>query len=291
MKVSIFVVTYKNENLLHTCLTSILHAVMQAPKQYDINITVLNNFETLTLSEEFKEIKIINNNARPSFSTGHLARSWNQCILHGIKDIENPDCDVLVLAQNDTVFEPEFFTECDILLNKYKYIQVGCGDELQIMTPESIKAIGIYDERFCNIGFQEADYFLRAILLYKDNVSINDTFHGRVHNPINNEMLITNSQSGFIRKDLYHTMSSKYHNISYRMFLYKWMGILPFRCIPVTSLDVKEIKDKFPIEQWDDYIKNIKVCAKQYMMYPYFESKLPDLDKKYINFTNYYDII
>lgn len=291
MKCSVFVVTYQNKDLLYDCLKSILHAAIQAPKQYDINITVLNNFENLVLPEEFNEIKIINNNARPSFSTGHLARSWNQCILHGIKDIDNPDCDVLVLAQNDVVLKSNFFTECNILLNRYKYVQIGHGDELQIMTPDSIKAIGMYDERFCNIGFQEADYFLRAVLLYKNDVSINDTFHGRVHNPIGEDMLIINSPTGFIRKDSYHYKSSEYHNISYRMFLYKWMGILPFRCIPSTYMDVKEIKDKFPIEQWDDYIKNIMVCAKQYMMYPYFESKLPDLDKKYINFTNYYDII
>ena len=289
MKFFVFVVTYKNKDILENCLESILKASEYLNEEDVLKITVLNNFEDLVLPEKFKNMKIINNNARPSFSTGHLARSWNQCILHGIKDINNPECDVLVLAQNDVMVKPSFFVDSKYLLEKYKYIQVGQGDELQIMTPDSIKAIGMYDERFCNIGFQEADYFLRALILYGNSVSINDVFHGRVHNPLGEDVLIEKVPCGFMRTDSYHKESSKYHNISHRMFLYKWMGILPFRFIPSTYIKVEHIEDKFPIEQWDAYIKSLQVCAKQYMMYPYFECHLPDLDKKYINFTNYYE--
>ena len=288
MKFSVFIVTYKNEDLLNKCVESIIVAANSLIDD-DISICVLNNHSDIKLPEEFKNVHVINNNARPSFSTGHLARSWNQCILHGFKDIDNPDCDVLILAQNDVVFKHDFFIDCKANLEKYKYIQYGRGDELQVMTPDSVKAIGLYDERFCNIGFQEADYFLRAVLLYKDNVSINDDFHGRVHNPVEKDIFIESVPTGFMREDIHHKNSNTHHNISFRIFLYKWMGILPFRCIPSTYLQVEHTKDKFPIENWDDYIKNLQTCAKQYMMYPYFECKLPNLDKKYINFTNYYD--
>jgi hypothetical protein len=264
MKISIFIVTYKNDELLNKCLESIFNVI----ETYDIiTVNILNNYSTIQLNSEFKDkVKVIQNDGIPSFSTGHLARSWNQCIMHAIKDINNPDCDTLILAQNDVVFKPDFINNIKTHLDNYSYITFGRGDEVQIITPEAIKTIGMFDERFCNIGFQEADYFLRAIILNPKMTTINDEFHNRIHNPVINDV-IEDVPNGFNRDDEIHLESRKYHNISRQLFSYKWNVILPINEDP---------------NNWNDYVKTIKICPRQYMFYPYFESNLPNLDDKYI---------
>lgn len=275
MKIALFIVTYNNDEMLTRCLRSIQYDLKQKDKEDTITVTIINNYKELILPQEFEYVNVIDNSGRPSFSTGHLARNWNQCILHGIQDIKSPKNDVLLLAQNDVVFQPGFLQNIKQHLGSYNYITFGRGDELQILTPDSIKCIGLYDERFCNIGFQEADYFLRAVLLNSHSSSINDVFHNRIHNPIVNNV-IDDVPSGHLREDINHIQSRKFHGVSLNMFFYKWMGLLPGAC------------NQYPFENWDDYVKKSPVCAKQYVTYPYFECSLPDLDKKYINFTNFF---
>ena len=232
-----------------------------------INVTVLNNYPTLHIDDVHKnKVNIIQNDGQPSFSTGHLARSWNQCIINAIKNINDPDCDVLILAQNDVVFKPFFLTEIINCLDKFTFISFGRGDEVQVLTPDAIKSIGIYDERFCNIGFQEADYFLRAVLLNNEKTSINDIFHNRIYNGINNNVTL-DVPTGYQRNDEFHIASSSYHRNSRTMFSHKWAGILPNPQDP---------------ENWTDLMKNLRVCPCQYMFYPYFEKDFPNLDDKYI---------
>lgn len=282
MKIELFIVTYKNDSMLLRCLESIHNEIITKEKQDIINVTIINNYQALSLGlADHNYAKIIDNAARPDFSTGHLARNWNQCILHGIQDINVPKNDVVILAQNDVVFKPGFIKNIKQHLDRYNYITFGRGDELQIITPDAIKNIGLYDERFCNIGFQEADYFLRAVLLNPKLSSINDNFHKRIHNPIINNV-IEDVQSGYQRCDTTHIESSKFHNVSLNMFFYKWMGLLPNTCNGGTK------DTNYPYENWNDFIKNTPICAKQYIMYPYFECNLPNLDKKYINYTTFF---
>jgi hypothetical protein len=264
MKISIFIVTYKNDNLLNKCIKSIF----DANKTNDIIKTnILNNYSTIQIDPLFQDkVQVIQNDGIPSFSTGHLARSWNQCIMHSIKDINNPDCDTIILAQNDTVFRPDFISNIKNYLRRYSYITMGKGDEVQIITPYAIKNIGMFDERFCNIGFQEADYFLRAIILNSNGTSINDAFHSRIHNPLENN-IIEDVPNGYNRKDEINIESCKYHRISRQLFSYKWKGII--------------LNNEDP-ENWSEYTKSLKVCPKQYMFYPYFETNLPNLNNKYI---------
>jgi hypothetical protein len=277
MRISIFIVTYKNEPLLNTCLESIFNDPGTTPNDV-MTVTILNNYGKLSLDEAYADrVTVIDNVGRPSFSTGHLSRSWNQCILHGIRDINNPACDALILSQNDVTFKPNFVDEIKKALQRFTYIAIGRGDEVQVMTPESIKRIGMYDERFCNIGYQEADYFLRAVVLNREKTSINDYFHLRFYNPINNTIIDDEVLTGFMRGDADHCLSKKHHQISKNMFVYKWMGLLPF---------TEDDTSAYPFEQWDDYIKSTPIGAKQYIMYPYFECELPDLDKKYYNYIS-----
>jgi hypothetical protein len=46
-----------------------------------------------------------------------------------------------------------------------------------VATSNAVKQVGLFDERFCNIGLQEADYFLRCLLYNKDRSSLNDIEH------------------------------------------------------------------------------------------------------------------
>jgi hypothetical protein len=267
MKISIFIVTYKNDLLLNKCLQSIFRSEDMTNDKYKIDVNILNNYPILNIDEEFRhKVNTINNNARPSFSTGHLSRSWNQCILNGIEDINNPKCDVLILTQQDVLFENGFIEYICDNLNTYNFMTFGTGDEVQVMTPESIKTIGLYDERFCNIGFQEADYFLRALVLNRNKSSINDMFHNRIHNAILNKVT-QETLTGFQRNDIEHIRSSRFHSISRNVFTYKWFKHIPNGDDP---------------ENWGDNHLWIKTAPKQYMMYPYFECALPNLNSKYI---------
>jgi hypothetical protein len=304
MKFAIFIVTFKNEDLLLKCINSIKNASI--PDGDTLEINVINNFGTLKLNLEthdddnrtqfqnnglqwmakclethhdkelfdkinnltslrHPEIKVhvINNYARPDFSTGHLSRSWNQCILHGFQDIQSPKNDVVILAQNDTIFKPNFLHAIKEHLKTFNYLQFGSGDEVQIMTPESVKSIGIYDERFCNIGYQEGDYFLRALVKNKDKTSINDHMHRRLLNPVENDVL-ENAVCGYFRGDPTHMSSLKYHDISKRVFDMKWGDVFP--------------------QDWSDRHYSIRETPKQFVTYPYFELALPNLGEKYFLF-------
>lgn len=259
LRIHIFVVTYTNEPLLLRCLDSVAEA-QKVAEAASVRVTVLNNFGELALPDR-PGVTVVNNAARPDFSTGHLARSWNQAILHGFRDPNDPACDLLVLAQNDSVFQPNFLAAIKRHAARFCYVTFGHGDEVQVMTPEAIRRIGLYDERFCNIGYHEADYFLRALIAAPQAVSINDAHHGRVHNPVANDVtkLVT---TGYMRKDPAHIASIAHHGLSRRVFAYKWgKGTDP--------------------HLWRDAARSLRVCAKQFMMYPYFEAALPQKEHKY----------
>jgi len=269
IKIAIYIVTYKNEDLLHRCLKSVFHNLNIM--NIDLSVTVMNNFGVLSLSSEWKDkVSVIDNLARPDFSTGHLSRSWNECIIHGFKSLSAPKCDLLILAQNDVVFEEGYLSRILEYSKIYTYMTFGRGDELQIMTPESVKTIGLYDERFCNIGYQEADYFLRALILNGSKSTINDPFHRRVHNRIENPKVIQDVPSGYLRHDVIHHASMIYHSISQNVFFSKWNSYIHF-------------KDKYPMEDWDPYVKTLKIAPKQWMFYPYFEMGVYSPQEKYTN--------
>lgn len=268
MKIKIFIVHYNNAEMLNRALTT-LYDNMSTKEEHIVSIHIINNHTNFSMADEFKtknDLQIIHNNARPDFSTGHLSRSWNQAILHGIKDIKNPDCDVLILCQNDIRFVPDFLSCILKNLLIYNYMTFGGGDVCQVMTPSSIDAIGMYDERFCNIGFHEYDYFLRAVLLNRNKSSINDHFHNRVHNPIENNVTVAVHLKNEAQT-YYSDLSLKYHQISLLVFHHKW-------------------NDKYTKENLEDFFYKMinsdkPSIPKQYIMYPYFEWFLSDLGHKY----------
>lgn len=246
MRIKLFIVTYNNKTLLDRCILSILNALV--PTGDILDIIIINNHTNFSTNYP-NHINVIHNNARPDFSTGHLSRNWNQCIIHGFVDLNNPDCDLLFLAQNDTEFTPDFIVKSKELIKNYNYITQGTGDELQIMTPDAVKKVGLYDERFCNIGYQEADYFIRHLLYNTDGCSINDSPHKRIHNPIDISLLIHGNLTGYQRADAFHQQSLVFHSFSEEVLYSKWNV------------------------NYDEWKMAEKCYSKQYMMYPYFESK------------------
>ena len=261
MKIKLYIVTYNNNAILNDWA---LKTLFESDFPFENNeIFIINNHSSIYIEPDYRDkIKILNNDLRPDFSTGHLARNWNQAIINGFRNLNNPDCDLVIACQNDVKFYKDWYSKLILTIIKYgyKYITYGTGDQFQVFTADAIKNIGIYDERFCNIQFQEGDYFLRALLNYDEYSSINDHGHGRILN-INNAKIIENTETGFVRKEKSHIDSNFYHSISRKFWYMKW--------------DIKET-------HWDiETIYNMRPKILNYMMYPYFEKDILNLEEKY----------
>lgn len=262
MKIKIYIVTYKNDSALSECLETLSKS--QIPSDVILETNIINNHSHFSINEKFKNVNVLYNTLRPDFSTGHLARNWNQAIINGFKDLNNPDCDILVTCQVDTVFTPDWIFKL-IEFHKTKCLITACpGDGFVSYTADAIKRIGLWDERFCAIEYQEADFFTRALIFNKEWSSINDFHHKRVINPI----LSTEHDYSWV-----HRKNTDYdtHTIST-----KWSGSL---------LGIFRSKyDRDPLTAWtDSYISNPpKLVTKLNMLYPYFEKDIIDLKNKYI---------
>lgn len=251
MHIRVFVVTYKNDDLCKRLLDSFISSDKQ---DHHIEINVINNYPPACAwrrEDKYGFVKVLDNNTRPHFSTGHLARDWNSALLLGFENLRAPACDITVCLQNDTLLNRDCWKNLVNLHGTFDFITAGAGDEFHSYTIEAVRKIGLWDERFCNIGYQEADYLLRAILALGDRASCNDFLHGRVWNAadLGNLRLIENCPTGGAREDTAHTLSRKYHEISLRHFLNKW-NVNP--------------------ERWNSNILSAQKGMSEEALYPYF---------------------
>ena len=266
MKIKVFVVTYKNESMLKENLDSLLRSDLV---QQDYSITVVNNYtESFGLNEycSSKNIAVLHNELRPDFSTGHLARSWNQCLLHGFKSLSSPDCDLLVLAQDDNLFLPNWSSYLIEKHKQYDFVGLGCGDQCHSYTANHIRNVGMWDERFCNIGYQEYDYWIRSFMYNRDRSSINDRCARIIHNPVENQVVDQSTKLiGGHRLDDRHLQSEKYHGYSRAILNAKWGNV---ECLSTQNGFV-------------EYFSNMD-CSRipNFIYYPYFEKDI-DLTGKY----------
>jgi FkbM family methyltransferase len=256
-KIKIFIVTYNNPVLLNKCLDSIFLNVNQQELS-NLQIFIINNHSNFVLNENYVgKVTILNNELRPDFSTGHLSRNWNQAILNGFGDLNDPHCDILITCQDDTIFSNHFINKTIKLHEQYDLVTCGVGDNFVSYTPNAIRRIGLWDERFCGIGYQERDYFLRAIKYHTEKVSINDYWHNSLHNPIDkNDNPIKETLTGYQRLDENHFASYDYHVVSSQIFWLKWGDFLHFN---LETILLKE--PKLP----------------SFIMYPYFEKEVETL--------------
>ena len=255
MKIKIYIVTYNNDNILRENLERLYSSDLL---QYNYNVNIINNYSELIGFDHYPNLKILNNVLRPDFSNGHLSRNWNQAIINGFKDLNNPDTDLVITLQNDTFVKSNCFSNLIKYHNIYDFIQIGTGDQLMSFNVDAIKYIGIFDERFCSIGYQEADYFMNAYVMYKDKISINDgLWHHRQHNII---------------EDPYEKFIEQIHNLNQQFHSHEWHGY---------NWDL--FFDKWGC--WPEHWQNIKEFPKEpqiprYYFYPYFEKNILTLNEQ-----------
>jgi hypothetical protein len=245
--IKLFIVTYRAPEDLDKTLRSCLNGETNKIK---LEINIINNHSNFELSDDlFNHVKLHNNVLRPDFSTGHLSRNWNQAILNGFKDMLNPDCDILITCQDDAIWEKDWVDDLLKIHDEYTFYTCNDGDMLCSYTIDSIKKIGLWDERFCNIQFQEADYFLRANLYNAEKSSINDAHHGRTLNQT--KCIAKRPNSGQMTPR--GNVSNQYHDITKNIFLQKW-------------------GEKF---RWSEKVTDIQHSKlPSFFYYPYFEKNM-----------------
>jgi hypothetical protein len=280
MKIKVFILTYDDGSALNLNLST-LYENMGNSEGHVVEVYVINNHSSFYIDPKFDKVVVLNDNLRPDWSCGHSTRSWNAAFLLGIKSLTSPDCDILVNIQDDMVWSPNWLEGLLRIHQKYSFYTCSWGDGFCSYTPEAVRRIGMWDERFCNIGYLEADYFLRALIYNKEGSSINDTGVGRVLNPIGmngepydvpvaatepswsqNPAFVANRPNALTgsRRSI---ESLNYHGHSLRMFQEKWLEVPP--------------------EFWSEELKANpppKPACPTYILYPYFECDIYDLPGK-----------
>lgn len=258
IRIKVYIVTYNNDIVLKNNLDKLYLSDLL---NYNYSVYIINNYSRLKGFNNYPNLEILDNVLRPDFSNGHLSRNWNQGLINGFRNLKNPDADIVVLMQNDTFVKEKCFENIIEHHKKYDFIQVGTGDQFMSFNKDSILKLGIFDERFCSIAYQEADYFLSCYCLNKEKITINDFPHKRTWNQIENvfDIFIENKWG---MNQYYH--SRNWHEYNKKLFNEKWK-ILP--------------------EYWNSLPINLKPLIKRYMYYPYFEKDIQTLEEQ-----NYYII-
>ena len=178
----VFIVTYRRTDVLNKTLDTLFNKTDFANIP-DTEVNVINNHSEFHLDEQFVDkVNVIHNHTRPDWDTGNLARNWNEALLHGFKDLNNPETKIVVTMQNDIVLSPNWATNLLKMHQKYTFITGQLGDNIVSYRPEAVKNIGMWDERFLTPANKEADYYIRALIYNKDKSLINDRVHGRLLN-------------------------------------------------------------------------------------------------------------
>lgn len=262
--IHLYILTYNNNPILNEWALKSLHE-----SDYDrdrVKLFVINNHSNIVIEEQYKQtVTVLNNVLRPDFSIGHLSRNWNQAIMRGFVNLNNPQCEYVITCHNDTIFKKDWYNNLMKHARIYNYIQLGAGDQFQMFSPAAVKHIGMNDERFCGNGVQEGDYLLRARLYFGMHSTINDYNHDRIHNPIEENDVIETTPLGWQHSKDIHTLYVRFHPICYTIFKKKW-EISP---IEWSRYDV-------PFDSLEPLIDN-------YILYPYFEKDIITLkQQKYV---------
>lgn len=260
MKIKIFIVTWQDENALHNNLST-LFAGFQFAQDVDIHVNIINNHTNFKIHKSFEShVNIIHNRATPDFATAMLARMWNTALIHGFKNLNEPDCDIVVTAQDDTVWNYDWIPNLKKVMKEFTFYADDAGDLVCAYRPEAVKKIGMWDERF-HYGFGEGDYFLRAIKYNADKSTINDFSHARVWNPTLH--LAKRPQPDDSRYNE-QSRSHQYRGLSWANFLYKWR---------YTEMEGR----------WPDNIEEMVLTTPtipSIILYPYFEMNVENLKEK-----------
>lgn len=250
--IKIYILTYRAPEDLHNNLSSLFSSDAD-PSSYSIEI--INNHSTeFSINKKFeKRVKIHHQTLRANWGCGHPSRDWNQAIVSGFRNLNTPDCDQIILCQDDAIWKKDWKKTLDSIHKTYTLYQCSWGDCFISILPEAIKKIGLFDERMCTLGYYEGDFLLRAWLYNKEKSSINDYHHKRVWNET--ATIITRASDA--------RSTPPYMSHSQKIFESKWPGIESQRW-------AKSLFNKPPT----------KSAIPNYIYYPYFEYDIEDLKGK-----------
>ena len=248
----IFILTYKAPNDLDNNLKSLFNSNFPVA-EFEINI--INNHSTIfEISKNYKDkVKIHNQTLRADWGCGTPARDWNQALVLGFKNLDSPECQQIILCQDDAIWDRDWYSKLEKIHQSYDLYQCSWGDCFISVLPNAIKKIGLFDERMCTLGYYEGDFLLRAWLYHRDKVSINDFHHGRVHN----------ETESIVRRASEEKSTPPYMSYSGNIFNLKWPGINPQRWG----------KSLFKNPPNGSSIPN-------FVFYPYFEKDIENLKEK-----------
>ncbi len=259
MNIKFYIVTYNREHDLNKTLESLFATDISS---HNVEICIVNNHSNFRMNPIYNDkVKVLHNVMRPDFSTGHLSRNYNEIFIHGFKNLAAPACDILMHSHDDNTFHPEFFSKMLEHHKTYEMITFSQGCGLMSYLPEAVRKNGMWDERFCTIGYHEGDYFLRALRYNRDKTSINDWAAAhRQWNPIPEELCFKLAGTSLNEA---HAASHKYYSLCRRFWIMKWGN---WRDQAWSTSQLENVK---------------KPELPQYMMYPYFEKDIYDLEEKY----------
>ena len=197
MKIKVYIVTYKRNDVLNELLENILNSNIQ---NYNLEINIINNHSDFYIENNFKKhVKVHHNECRVDWSNGNLAADFNFALIDGFRDLNNPDCDYVITLQNDALLHPDW---CECIVNqlqKYDFVVGYLGDNIVGYTPEIVKNVGLWDENFSGVQNKEADYYFRCLLHHdKEKIQINDILHRRLINYDSDLTLDLVEDRGFI---------------------------------------------------------------------------------------------
>lgn len=273
----VYIATYRRNEILNQTLNRLFNETNFGSIP-NTEVTIINNHSEFKLEEAFKnKVKVLHNETRPDWDCGNLAKNWNEALIHGFKDLNNPDAKIVTTMQNDIVLEPEWATNILKLHNKYTFVTGQLGDNIVSYRPEAIKKIGMWDERFLTPANKEADYYIRALIYNKEKSMINDKVHKRLLNNKDALPLDTSEYRGGDEdwRAIKATDDAKeiwFHTS--QIFYWKW----------------KDTWEKQPsyygwLVDWDKkFIDNPPSCPKvpSFVQYYYFEKDIEMHNKNYV---------
>ena len=150
----------------------------------DVTVNIINNHTNFKIDPIYEPlVKVWHNLLRPDQSVGHLGRNWNEAIMAGFVDLNNPAVECVITSQDDVVWLSNWCETLRDAHQHYSFITQGHGDAVVSYLPDAIRKTGLWDERFSPSFYAEADYFLRSLMYNRERSSINDFGHSRVFNP------------------------------------------------------------------------------------------------------------
>jgi len=286
-KIKIYIVTYNRPKALNKTINKIFNTSWNIIPNNKKEIIVINNHTNFYLTEENKNrVTVLHNQTRPDYSLGNLSESWNQCLINGFKDLNNPDTEILCTLQDDCHLHQDWFLNLLEMHRNYDFIFGSLGDNFVSYKANAVKKIGLWDENFCGIQYKEADYCIRALIHLNKKSIINDKLANLYHNHsdwlsvvVTEGLNYVKNNNQIIRKpDNDHHNKIKIHSTSHRQILlnyfnFKWKN----------TWKEQPAKEGWICNWTNDFVKNppkFPAHFQQHFRYYYFEKNIENLKQK-----------